>query len=381
MIKALESQGFKGPSGGTVRGKIVSVEDPEERGRVKVLFDALNPQDIPAVEGAGEYSLSRKGEASNYSHWIDVSPPFKGRMPESLVGKRVNISLSNGQYHYAVLQDVLFDPQNLTDEAQKDFDLPNNTTMTRLPVYPAGSLPPACKENHGCSVVEEGGPMNSDWVCVCLKRDGKYIWVRHSDLAHGHAGGNDVTSQVDSSGNRPSPGQMAATYDHVFVTSHREMKKEGRTGYSTRPAGNPWGADAAWAPPPMSDIKPLEFKDGPLFDQNVALSFARNSGFVNDIPGAFTTAYAPEILAAVETVPGSKFALNALKKAQEALSLYEKLKKIVADPTTFVKETALKSLQNYAPGATKFVLSALSNPAGAIKTVFDQLPKLPNPFK
>jgi hypothetical protein len=382
MAKAIEANArYAGSPRGTVRGTIISVEDPEDLGRVKVLFDAMNPQDIPSVEGAGEFSLPRPGESSNLSHWLDVSPAFKGKQPKSLEGKRVNISLSNGEYHYAVLQDVLYDPQNLTDGSQQALQIPSNSTMTRLPIYEAGGLPPACKENHGCTVVEENGPMNSDWVCICLKRDGQYIWVRHADLAHGHAGGNDVTSQVDSAGNRLSPGQMAATYDHVFVTSHQEMKKEGRTGYSTAPAGNPWGSAAAWAPPPMSTIQAFKFVEGPLFSQDTALSFARNSGFIDNITGSFITTYNPDILAAVESVPGSNFTKTAIQQAQKVLNFSEVLRKVIADPTDFVKSAAEKSLPSYVPGATKFVISTLQNPAATIKTVFSKLPTLPSPFK
>ena len=382
MMKAHEANArYVGSPRGTVRGTIVSVEDPENLGRVKVLFDSMNPKDLPPVEGAGEFSLPRPGESNNFSHWLDVSPAFKGKQPKSLEGKRVNIALSNGEYHYAVLQDVLYDPQNLTESSQRNYEIPSNSTMTRLPVYEAGTLPLACKENHGCSVIEEGGPMNSDWVCVCLKRNGSYIWVRHADLAHGHAGGNDVTSQVDSSGNRASPGQMAATYDHVFVTSHQEMKKEGRTGYSTAPAGNPWGADCRWTPAPGSESRALDFVEGPLFSQDTALTFARNSGYINNIQGSFTTTYAPEISAAVESVPGSDFVKVAVKDAQKVLKTSEDLRKIIANPTSFVISAAESSLSSYAPGATKFVLSTLQNPSATIKTVFSKLPSLPNPFK
>lgn len=187
VIRSVENNNmYKGLPKGTTRGVIVDVKDPEERGRVRVLFDAMNSTDIPHIEGAGEYSLSREGEPNDFSHWIDVSPAFCGLQPESLVGKRVTICLSNSQYQYAVLQDVIYDPQNLTDEAKGKFEIPDNSTMTRLPLYPSGGLPPPCKENHGCTVIELDGPFDSDWLCVCLKRFGSFVWVRHIDLQHGH---------------------------------------------------------------------------------------------------------------------------------------------------------------------------------------------------
>jgi len=358
---------FPGVARGTVRATVVDVNDPQERGRVRVLFDAMNPKDIPQFEGSGQFSLSRTGEES-YSHWIDVSPSFKGKQPEGLVGKRVNVILSNGQYQYAILQDVLYDPQVLTESSAKSLEFPSNSSMTRLPVYKAGNLPPPCKENLGCMVIEEGGPMNSDWVCVCLSRNNQYIWVRHSDLAHGHAGGNDVTSQVDSSGNRPSPGYVGASYDHVFVTSHQEMKKA--SGYFTGPAGNPWGSAASWNPPPMSSIQGRTPITGPLLDQNSALSVVRNSGFISDIPAGFISTYAPSIQAAVETVPGFANAQTAIETAQQVL---QSSSSVASNPVNALANAALSTLNSYIPAATQFVISSLSNVEGTIKTIYPSI--------
>ena len=215
---------FAGLPRGTLRGTIVDVDDPEERGRVRVVFDDMNP-DIPQVSGAGDWSKERIGEEPDKSHWIDTSPAFKGKQPKGLVGKRVNIAASNGQYQYAVLQDVMFDPQLLAKNKQKKLDMPNNSSMTRLPVYGSGELPPASEENHGCMVIEEGGPMSSDWLCVCLKRSGKYIWVRHVDLQHGHAGENDGKQPADSDGDSEQPVAEQSVWDYVFPTSAQEMPK------------------------------------------------------------------------------------------------------------------------------------------------------------
>jgi len=232
---------------GTVRGTVVSVDDPEERGRVKVIFDDMNP-DIPQVYGAGEYSKEREGKEPDKSHWLDVSPAFKGKQPKGMVGKRVNISVSNGQYQYAVLQDVVYDPQMLAQGRGKDMEMPNNSSMTRLPIYGSGDLPPAGKENHGCMVIEEGGPMDSDWLCVCLKRQGSYIWVRHVDLQHGHAGENDGTQPNDSRGDREQPVNEQAVWDYVFPTSKQAMPKS--SAYGTSPRPNPYGGQATWNAPP-----------------------------------------------------------------------------------------------------------------------------------
>lgn len=249
VIRSVENNNmYKGLPKGTTRGVIVDVNDPEERGRVRVLFDAMNSTDIPSIEGAGEYSLPREGEPVEYSHWIDVSPAFTGKQPESLIGKRVTICLSNSQYQYAVLQDVIYDPQNLTDDARSDFEMPNNSTMTRLPCYPSGTLPPATRENAGCTVIEMDGPMDSDWLCVCLKRQGAYYWVRHVDMAHGHSGQDDGVQPPDSRGDREQPVNQQTIWDFVFPTTGKEMNKSSK--YGTGPRSNPFGGEAKWYSPP-----------------------------------------------------------------------------------------------------------------------------------
>lgn len=239
---------YAGLPRGTVRGKVVDVDDPEERGRVKVVFDDFS-FDVPEVQNAGDASKERIGEGSpQTSHWIDVSPAFKGKQPKGLVGKRVNISVSNGQYQYAVLGDVLYDPETLTEKAGKGLEQPNNSSMTRLPIYSPGELPPPGKENHGCMVIEQDGPMSSDWLCVCLKRNGEYIWVRHVDLQHGHAGENDGDQGVDSALDTEQPVKELSVWDYVFPTSAQEMPKSSIFGTSPRP--NPYGGEATWNAPP-----------------------------------------------------------------------------------------------------------------------------------
>jgi hypothetical protein len=238
---------FAGLPHGTLRGTIVDVNDPEDRGRVRVVFDDMNP-DIPQVYGAGDWSKERVGKEPDKSHWIDVSPAFKGKQPKGMVGKRVNISASNGQYQFALMGDQIFDPQNLAKGKQKNLKMPNNSSMTRLPVYGSGELPPAGEDNHGCMVIEAGGPMSSDWLCVCLRRNGKYIWVRHVDLQHGHAGENDGQQPPDSAGDGELPVAEQSVWDFVFPTSAKEMPKT--SAYGTSPRPNPYGGQATWNAPP-----------------------------------------------------------------------------------------------------------------------------------
>jgi hypothetical protein len=97
-------------------------------------------------------------------------------------------------------------------------------------------------------VIEEGGPMSSDWLCVCLQRNGQYIWVRHMDLAHGHAGGNDNLQRPDSAGNTQAPIDEQTVWDYAFPTSAQEMPKT--SAYGTSPRNNPFGGQATWNAPP-----------------------------------------------------------------------------------------------------------------------------------
>jgi hypothetical protein len=238
---------YAGLPHGTLRGTIVDVEDPEERGRVRVIFDDVNP-DIPQVSGAGDWSNERLGEKPDKSHWIDMSPAFKGKQPEGMLNKRITISASNGQFQYAVGQDQVFDQYMLAENKKDELEMPNNSSMTRLPCYESGSLPPASKENIGCMVVECGGPMESDWLCVCLQRQGSFYWVRHIDLAHGHAGENDGKQGNDTDGEGEAPVEEQSVWDFVFPTTGGEMEK--KTKFSKDPRPNPFGSDAKWYEPP-----------------------------------------------------------------------------------------------------------------------------------
>lgn len=238
---------FAGLPNASVRATVYDVDDPESRGRVRVLFDDFNPS-IPQVQNAGEASEKRISEGEpQLSHWIDVSPSFKGKQPKGLVGKRVGIAVSNGQYQYAVLGDVVYDPQMLTQEAGKEYQQPNNSSMTRLPVYETGQLPEPCLENFGCTAIEDGGPLQSDWLCVCLKRNGTYYWVRHIDVSHGHAGQNDSSQPPDNEVDNERPVNNQTIWDYTFPTTAGPMEK--RTEYGEDPRPNPFGDTAQWIGP------------------------------------------------------------------------------------------------------------------------------------
>lgn len=238
---------YAGLPNSCVRATVYDVDDPEERGRVRVLFDDFNPN-IPQVQNAGDASKERIAEGEpQLSHWIDVSPSFKGKQPKGLVGKRTSVVITNGQYQYAVLGDVVYDPQMLTQKAGKELQQPNNSSMTRLPCYESGQLPPASKENVGCTVVECGGPLQSDWLCVCLQRNGEYYWVRHIDASHGHAGQNDSSQPPDNEVDSEKPVNNQTVWDYTFPTTAGEMNKY--TNYGDGPRPNPFGDQATWLGP------------------------------------------------------------------------------------------------------------------------------------
>ena len=71
-------------------GKIVDVNDPDRRGRVKVILDQANPEFLT------ENEYDQEGSQPTQSDWIKPDTPFRGVQPEKLVGMRVPIKARNG---------------------------------------------------------------------------------------------------------------------------------------------------------------------------------------------------------------------------------------------------------------------------------------------
>lgn len=371
---------FAGLPKPVTKATVVDVNDPQERGRVRVIFDAHNYKDIPEVTGAGRLSCPRDGKEKYVSHWIDTVPSFKGKQPSGLIDKRVSIVLPNSQYQYALLGDVLYDPQDLTDEAAGRLTTPNNSPMTRLPVYKAGELPKPYPENLGCIVIEEGGPMNSDWLCVCVKRDGKCLWVRHADLNHGHAGGNDIVGPPDAAGNRPSPAPCPTIGSNVYVTSHSQPETYSNFGNSC--TGNPFGGAAYWNAPPGGEtwslaegsfekVIPKEQVESFLKSQEQVAEFLRAGGGFSASISGFTPPEPPKIPAAVESVKGYNFAQDLISKAIKAYNIYKNLNEAIKDPTQFVIGVAESVATSYTPEGTKDLIAGLENPNGLLSQVYE----------
>ena len=84
--------------------------------------------------------------------------------------------------------------------------------------------------------------MESDWLCVCIKRKGEYYWVRHVDLQHGHAGEDDGQQQPDTDGDGEVPVEELTVWDYCFPKTHEEYEKKSMHGTDPRP--NPFGGEA-----------------------------------------------------------------------------------------------------------------------------------------
>lgn len=188
-------------------GTIKDVNDPENLGRVKVVLDQVNPE---YLRGKG---FEQQGQETQ-TDWIYPIVPIKGRQAPGLVGARVPITPRDGDPNRLNFGDPIYDPNEYSKAKQ-----PKNSAQTRLPVYPSGQLPPATADNIGCMAVEEGGPCDSDWLCVCLKRNGSYYWVRHIDLNHIHAKQDNGTQGPDSDGDSEQPVTEGPVWDIVAPTT------------------------------------------------------------------------------------------------------------------------------------------------------------------
>jgi hypothetical protein len=166
-------------------GTVIDTEDPERRGRVKVILDEVNPLILE------EYGYEQGDSTPTETDWIEPLVPFRGIQPKQLMDQRLRVPITarNGDPNRLAFGDPIYDASE-TNQAV----VPQNSAMTRLPVYPSGQLPEPTQDNLGCMVVEQGGPQGYDWLCVCLNRGG-YKWVRHIDLKHTHA-----SQQSDSRG-------------------------------------------------------------------------------------------------------------------------------------------------------------------------------------
>jgi hypothetical protein len=205
-------------------GTVIDVADPEDLGRVRVILDAVNPDFLLGKD------FEQAGEPTE-TDWIYPIVPFIGRQPEALVERMARVPLvpRDGDPNRLNFGDPVYDPNEFEDAEQ-----PMNSAMTRLPVYPSGELPFATEENIGCMVIEENGPCDSDWLCVCLKRRGEYYWVRHIDLNHIHADQDDGKQPPDSAEDIQELVDEGPIWDLVAPTTDEAYSQQ---SYDPRDAG------------------------------------------------------------------------------------------------------------------------------------------------
>jgi hypothetical protein len=180
---------------GSQVGQIVSVDDPLNLGRVKVVIDSMS------------------GEQAEFaSNWCNVIGAFNGKQPASLIGQRVNINFTDGDPKRPVIQDVIYDTKS-TAPAQA-------STMVRLPIYAVGELPPATEENRGCLALVINDTYGDYLVC-CLNRNGTFLWERMSALTHTHKGQLPGTQANDSRGDTEQPviQDTSTIFDEVTPTT------------------------------------------------------------------------------------------------------------------------------------------------------------------
>ena len=218
MVKTAAAKGAEGAQtqSKTMVGTVVSVNDPLNQGRVQVITDEMNPNDT--------------GQTSSYkatpTAWVSTQDSFIGKQSSMLVGQRVVLSTVGNDPNKLVVGNVLHDENSAAPAV--------GTTMTKLPLSPSGSLPPASAANLGCTVVELDGPCNSDWLCTCLRRRGKYLWIRHIDLNHMHADQDDGKQPPDSDGDSEQPVNEGPIWDKVAPTSDKAYNYQ---GYDTMDSG------------------------------------------------------------------------------------------------------------------------------------------------
>jgi hypothetical protein len=154
-IPVVKDVKYRAPGSVTI-ATIYDVEDPEERGRIRVSLEDFDPE----LKGEGEYAQP--------SVWLEANPPFDGKQPESLVGEKVTVLLVNSDYNRPVLGEVVGETKEPTNK------------MLRLPIYDKGKLPPANEKNLGLVAVERNAKPGCDAFVVCILENNRYVWAGSS---------------------------------------------------------------------------------------------------------------------------------------------------------------------------------------------------------
>lgn len=172
--------------GSVTLGTIYDVDDPENRGRIKVSLEDFDPE----LKGVGEYAQP--------SVWLEANPPFEGKQPDSLIGEKVTALLVNSDYNRPVLGEVVGKTQEPTNK------------MLRLPIYEKGKLPPAKEENLGLVAVERNAKPGCDGLVVCILENNRYVWAGSS---------HSIQETTPLSTNAKEIAQIGAMQQTFFETS------------------------------------------------------------------------------------------------------------------------------------------------------------------
>jgi hypothetical protein len=177
-----------------VLAEVIAVDDPLEKGRCKVRLD-----NFTAADGSIAYS-------TDWCQTITTSIS-NGRLPKSLVGKKVLAFPINQSYESVVV------------------NVNNSLVYTESDVLPKASV-----ENLGIKIIRIVG--SEAFTTTCLLRNNTYAWVDCCDLKHGHATGDTQDQDNDTGGDFQTSIEQLPIHDSVFST-----------------AVNPYVPDSGFLPP------------------------------------------------------------------------------------------------------------------------------------
>lgn len=170
-----------------VQGEIVSVSDPDKKGRCQVRL--IN------------FSSSEQSYISDWSKTLGNTVQ-QGLLPQSLIGKTVLVFPISNSY--------------------EELTININSAL----IYDVNEeLPEPSKKNLGLKIIVVSASEAFD--VTCLLRNGSYIWENTCPLKHGHEGGDTQEQFRDSGGDMEMPIEQLAINDKVFATGVIPYSKNG----------------------------------------------------------------------------------------------------------------------------------------------------------
>jgi hypothetical protein len=171
-----------------VLGEVVSVSDPENKGRCKVRLQNFTAQDN-SVSYATDWSETMTNRVG------------KGLLPHTLIGRMVLV--------FPVLQSYETVAVNISGSLVYDS---------------SDTLPEPCQENLGTQIIRLS--QQEAFCSICLLRNGQYQWIDTCDLRHGHATGDTQDQDNDTGGDFQVPVEQGVIHDSVFSTATTPYEAE-----------------------------------------------------------------------------------------------------------------------------------------------------------